>query len=46
MKPYRELSKEELLALQAELQAEYDAEKEKSLNLDISRGKPGKEQLD
>ena len=46
MKPYRELSKEELLALQAELQAEYDAEKEKDLNLDISRGKPGKEQLD
>ena len=46
MKPYRELSKEELLALQAELQAEYDAEKEKSLNLDISRGKPGKEQLE
>ena len=46
MKPYRELSKEELLALQAELQAEYDAEKEKGLNLDISRGKPGKEQLD
>ena len=29
MKPYRELSKEELLALQTELQAEYDAEKEK-----------------
>lgn len=46
MKPYRELSKEELLALQAELQAKYDAEKEKDLNLDISRGKPGKEQLD
>ena len=46
MKSYRELSKEELLALQAELQAEYDAEKEKGLNLDISRGKPGKEQLD
>ena len=46
MKPYRELSKEQLLALQAELQEEYDAEKEKSLNLDISRGKPGKEQLD
>lgn len=46
MKPYRELSKEELLALQEELQAEYDAEKAKGLNLDISRGKPGKEQLD
>ena len=46
MKSYRELSKEELLALQAELQAEYDAEKAKGLNLDISRGKPGKEQLD
>lgn len=46
MKPYRELSKEELLALQEELQAEYDAEKSKGLKLDISRGKPGKEQLD
>ena len=46
MKPYRELSKEELLALQEELQAEYDTEKAKGLNLDISRGKPGKEQLD
>ena len=46
MKPYRELSKEELLALQEELQAEYDAEKAKGLKLDISRGKPGKEQLD
>ena len=46
MKSYRELSKEELLALQEELQAEYDAEKAKGLKLDISRGKPGKEQLD
>lgn len=46
MKPYRDLSKEELLALQSELQAAYEEEKAKGLKLDMSRGKPGKEQLD
>ncbi len=46
MKPYRELTKAELLEMQKELQAEYQKEKEKGLKLDMSRGKPGKEQLD
>lgn len=46
MKPYRDLSKEELLALKSELQAAYEEEKAKGLKLDMSRGKPGKEQLD
>lgn len=46
MKPYKDLSREELLALQKELQAEYEEEKGKGLKLDISRGKPSKAQLD
>lgn len=46
MKPYKELTREELLALQSELQAEYEQEKAKGLKLDISRGKPSKAQLD
>lgn len=45
MKPYKELSREELLVLQKELQAEYEEQKKKGLNLDISRGKPSKAQL-
>lgn len=46
MKPYKDLTKEELQALVEELQAEYEQEKAKGLSLDISRGKPGKDQLD
>lgn len=46
MKPYKELTREELLELQSSLQAAYEEEKGKGLKLDMSRGKPGKEQLD
>ena len=43
---YSQMSSEELKKLLAELTAEYDAIKAKGLSLDLSRGKPGKEQLD
>jgi len=46
VKKYNELSRQELLALQAELRDLYEKEKEKGRKLDISRGKPGSEQLD
>ena len=43
---YSEMSKEELLTLQAELNQQYAEAKAKGLNLDMSRGKPNTEQLD
>ena len=43
---YSQMSKEQLEALYAELLAEYEAIKAKGLSLDLSRGKPGKDQLD
>ncbi len=46
MKPYQELSKEELLALREKLQKSYEEEKAKGLKLDMSRGKPSVAQLD
>ncbi len=46
MKAYKNLNKEELLSLQAELQAAYEDAKGKGLKLDMSRGKPGVSQLD
>lgn len=46
MKPYAEMSKEELGAEIEVLRAEYKKFQEMALNLDMSRGKPCKEQLD
>ena len=43
---YNTMSREELLALYAELQTQYAAVKAKGLSLDLSRGKPCAEQLD
>ncbi len=45
MKAYQELSKEELLSLKAQLEAEYEKAKGKGLKLDMSRGKPSIAQL-
>ena len=45
MKAYQELTKEELLALKAQLEAAYEDAKGKGLKLDMSRGKPGFSQL-
>lgn len=46
MKAYQELSREELLTLQSQLNAEYEKAKARGLNLDMSRGKPAASQLD
>jgi len=46
MKAYSHRSKEELLALKQELEAKYEDVKGKGLKLDMSRGKPAKNQLD
>lgn len=46
MKVYQEMSREELLQEKAALEAEYARIKEKDLALDMSRGKPGADQLD
>ena len=46
MKKYQEMTREELLAEQQSLQAEFDKIKAKGLSLDMSRGKPGTEQLE
>jgi DNA-binding transcriptional MocR family regulator len=40
------MSKEELSELQVELKAQYDKLKEEGIKLDMSRGKPGADQLD
>ncbi len=45
-KPYKEMTREELLAEQARLQPQFEAEKAKGMKLDMSRGKPSEEQLD
>ena len=46
MKKYQEMTKEELLQEQTALEAEYAKIKEMGLALDMSRGKPGTDQLD
>ena len=46
MKPYAEMTKEELTALHAELKAAYKDYQSQDLRLDMSRGKPSIDQLD
>ncbi|MDE7334670.1 MAG: aminotransferase [Lachnospiraceae bacterium] len=46
MKAYKELDKEELLALRENLSGQYEEAKAKGLKLDMSRGKPSASQLD
>lgn len=46
MKKYSELNKDELLKMKTELENKVETLKELSLKLDMSRGKPCKEQLD
>lgn len=46
MSTYQSMSKTELVALKAELEAKYKEFQNKGLKLDMSRGKPSKEQLD
>lgn len=46
MKAYREMSREELLAMKDRLEKEFEGAKEKGLKLDMSRGKPSITQLD
>ena len=46
MKPYSELTREELLALKEELESAFEEIKGKGLKLDMSRGKPATAQLD
>ena len=46
MKKYQEMTREELLQEKTELEAEFAQIKEMGLNLDMSRGKPGSDQLD
>lgn len=42
----KDMTKEQLSALKNELTAKYDEVKQQGLSLDMSRGKPGKDQLD
>ena len=46
MKPYREMSKEELASLKEQLMAVYKEYQGKNLSLNMARGKPSPDQLD
>lgn len=46
MKKYQDMTKEELLEEKTALEAEFQKIKDMKLNLDMSRGKPGTDQLD
>ena len=46
MKPFAEMTKEELQALRKELAVKYREYQGKDLRLDMSRGKPSVDQLD
>ena len=46
MAEYTNMNRDELLALRSELQAEYEKAQALGLKLDMSRGKPGADQLD
>ena len=46
MVAYEELSKEELLQLKSDLEAQFEDVKAQNLHLDMSRGKPSADQLD
>ena len=46
MKPYKELTKDELLTVKAALEEEYKTMEAKGLKLNMARGKPGFTQLD
>lgn len=46
MKPYKQLNRSELLAQREELTKQFEEVKAKGLTLDMSRGKPGTDQLD
>ena len=46
MKAYKDMDKNELLALKEELSGAYEAVKRKGLSLNMARGKPSDEQLD
>ncbi len=46
MKSYKQMTKEELVSLKAELEKQFEDAKGKGLSLDMSRGKPSAAQLD
>ena len=45
MKPYSEMTRQELLEQKAALKAEYNEYQKRKLTLNMARGKPGQDQL-